>query len=215
MELEIQLDYTIQDFAAFWHGFIKKRPQDPSPNAVPPKPVLAAGKFFCWFFLALGPLCIFNSLWQGESMRMEGEGLFIRIMNLGLTTPLGGVTAMAFGGLCLRQIRKDAQSPPDPTAPPYSRWVQKAWKQYQSNPSLRSCRFDGEGCWIYDARSDHRYDYEALENLWEDGGRFYLVLPGRPQRMYILPKRAFSTGAPEDLPALWRERTGKLVRTVE
>lgn len=213
MEFEIGLeDYAIGDFAAFWHGFLEKKPGDPAHNHVPPGPVLAMGRFFSWFFLGLGPLCIFNSLWQGEKMRLEGTGPFLWLLNLGLTTPLGGMLVSAFGALCLRQIRS-APCSPDPMAPPYPRWARRAWKRYRSAaPNLRSCRFDGEGCWIYDAQSDHRYDYGMLEALWEDAGRYYLVLPH--SQIYILPKRSFILGAPEDLPAFWTDRTGKTVKRV-
>lgn len=213
VEFEICLeDYAVEDFAAFWHGFMEKTPGAPPPNTIPPKPVLAAGRFFSWFFIVMGPLCIVNSLWQGKSMRMEGGGLFIWFLNLGLTTPLGGVLVIAFGALCLRQIRRDAKSPSESRAPSCPRWAKRAWKRYQAAPRLRSCRFDGEGCWIYDAQSDHRYDYGLLDKLWEDAGHYYLVLPGC--RIYILPKRSFAKGVTEDLPALWQERTGKQVLPV-
>ena len=215
MEFEIRLeDYIIGDFAAFWHGCMRKRPGEPSPDAPPPKPMLAAGRFCSWFFIVMGPLCISNSLWQGQSMCLEGTGAAIWFLNLCLTTPLGGVLVVVFGVLCLWQLRKNAESPSDPMSPPYPRWAKRAWKRYRARAALglRSCRFNGEGCWLHDAQSDHRYDYGMLEQLWEDAGHYYLVLPR--SQIYILPKRSFTKGAPEDLPALWQERTGTPVLPV-
>lgn len=89
-----------------------------------------------------------------------------------------------------------------------SRWANKNWKKLQESGRLYQCRFTEDGVWVHDSKSDHRYDYEGLEALWEDADRFYLVL-SRRGGTYILNKSRFTAGAPEDLPAWWEEQTGK------
>lgn len=137
---------------------------------------------------------------------MEDFGL---LFNLCLATPLGGALEIAFGAWGLRALRQAPAS--YLLRPPYARCVRNMWKRHQSNGPLYSCRFTEDGCWVHDCKSDCRFDYDYLDKLWEDMEHYYLELPGKPQRIYILPKRGFTAGAPEDLPALWRERTGKQV----
>ena len=206
MEFEISLDYTIEDLAAFWYGFIRKKAGKPlSLSDDPPKWARGLGCFFCGFFIVMGAVSVVNSLIQGRRMYMEEAGL---LWNLFLTTPLGGLVEMAFGGWGLWVLRQA------PAAyllrPPYSRWVRNAWKKYQAGGPLYRCQFAGDGVWVHDSKSDHRYDYEFIEALWEDPERFYLVLSNRAGA-YILSKARFTTGAPADLPAFWQARTGKPV----
>ena len=94
-----------------------------------------------------------------------------------------------------------------------SRWAKRAWKKYQASGQLYYCRFTEDGCWVNDSQSDHCYNYDALEALWEDTERFYLAIPGN--RYYILHKRFFTQGAPEEFPAFWEARTGKSVWQVQ
>ena len=94
-----------------------------------------------------------------------------------------------------------------------SRWAQKNWKKLQESGRLYQCRFTEDGVWVHDSKSDHRYNYETLEALWEDTNCFYLVL-SRRLGSYILRKERFTAGAPEDLPGWWEERTGKPVGRV-
>lgn len=97
-----------------------------------------------------------------------------------------------------------------------SRWAGKTWKAYQeAGGGLQRCRFGEDGVWVHDSKSDHRYDYEGLGTLWEDPERFYLILSGGRRYTYVLNKRRFTAGEPEDLPAFWRERTGKPVERVK
>ena len=96
--------------------------------------------------------------------------------------------------------------------PSSSRWAKRVWKKYQASGELYNCCFTEDGVWIHDSKSDHRYDYDALEALWEDGERFYLLRPGNGA--FILRKNAFTQGRPEDLPACWTARTGKPVEPV-
>ncbi|MEY8386669.1 YcxB family protein [Oscillospiraceae bacterium 38-13] len=207
MEFEIRLDYTIEDFADFWYGFVRKKPGRPlSASDDPPAWARALGCFFCWFFIVMGIVSVVNSLVQGRSMYEEKLGF---LMNLFLTTPLGGVLEIAFGALGLRALRQASAG--YLLHPPYARWVRRMWKKYQETGPLYSCRFTGDGCWVHDSKSDHRFDYACLNRLWEDGGHFYLELQGKPQRIYILPKRSFTEGTAGDFPAFWTERTGKQV----
>ena len=100
-----------------------------------------------------------------------------------------------------------------PANPACSRWTRKVWKQHQKTGPLYNCCFTEDGVWVHDSRSDHRYDYAALEALWEDEDYFYLVL-STAQGSYILRKTAFVRGRPEDLPAYWQTQTGKAVQQV-
>ncbi len=209
MDFEIRLDYTIEDFVAFWYGFVRKKAGEPLRRANdPPGWARSLGRACAWFFLVMGAVSIVNSLVQGQRMRMDGMGL---LWNLMLTTPLGGMVEIAFGWLALRALR---QAPAEYLLrPPYDPWVRRTWKKYRESGPLYSCRFAEDGVWIHDSKSDHRYDYGFLETLWEDGDRFYLALPGR-SGAYILNKARFTAGEPEELPAFWRERTGKAVLPV-
>ena len=205
MEFEIKLDYTVEDFAAYWYGFVRKRAGKPlSRSDDPPKWARGLGKFFSWFFIVMGVVSVLNSLLQGRRMYSEELGLLFSLL---LAPPLGGALEIAFGVFCLRALRQGPQE--YLMKPPYSRWVRRSWKRYQETGPMYSCRFTEDGVWVHDCRSDHRFDYAFLDNLWEDGEHFYLQLSGRPGPVYILPKRGFTEGVPEDLPAFWKERTGK------
>lgn len=207
MEFEIKLDYTIEDFAFFWYNFVRKKAGKPlSRSDDPPRWAMALGRFFSWFFIGMGIVSIVNSLVQGRSMYMEGAGFF---WNLLLTTPLGGILEIAFGVLALRGLRLTPAS--YLLRPPYARWVRSAWKKFQAGDNEGVCRFTEDGCWFHGSKSDFRCDYDYLEKLWEDEAHYYLELPEKPWRMYMLPKRGFTVGAPEDLPAFWEARTGKPV----
>lgn len=208
-EFKIDLDYTRDDLTAYWYGFVWKRAGKPlSLSDDPPQWARRLGRFFCWFFIVMGAVSIVNSLVQGQRMRTGEAGL---LWNLMLSTPLGGVLEIAFGAGCLRALGQDPAE--RRKAPPYPRWVERTWKKYRESGRLYSCRFTEEGIWIHDSRSDHRYDYEFIEALWEDADRFYLVLSNRAGS-YILNKARFITGDPADLPAFWQAHTGKTVGVV-
>ena len=194
MEFKISLDYTIEDIAAYWRGFMQKRPGRRAVREASPRALRLGG----WFFLVGGAV----SLLAWPMFRdLVLPGLF----GLMLRTPLAGLLEVGIGLSLLRQSRQS------PGGPPYPRWVNRAWKKYQETGPLYTCCFTEDGAWIHDCKSDHRYRYEALEALWEDGERFYLVIPGS-RGLYILNKHRFALGNPADLPAFWTERTGKAVR---
>lgn len=186
MEFEIKMDYTIEDFDAYWKAFFRKRPETSGRKQASPRMHRNTGLFF----LVMGVLTV----------------LVLRPLAAGLGLVSGLMEIVL--GLMLLYSGHYLSHPPSS-----SRWGKKAWKQYQDSGDLYSCRFTGEGVWVYDSKSDHRYGYEALEALWEDAERFYLMLPGN--RAYILRKNAFVRGRPEDLPAYWNEWTGKTAEPVK
>lgn len=197
MDFDINLDYTIEDFNAYWRDFRRKRAGHRAPKEASPRVLRFGG----WFFVVGGAVSVAAAPLLMRDLDIPG------LMGLLMCTPLGGVLELAVGLSLLRQSRRP------PGGPPYPRWVNRAWKKYRESGRLYNCRFTEDGVWIHDSKSDHRYDYEGLEALWEDPERFYLVLPGN-RGLYVLNKARFTAGAPEDLPALWRARTGKAVEEV-
>lgn len=203
MDFDISLDYTIEDLNAYWRGFMRKRPERRGAKEASPRALRLGG----WFFIVGGVVSLFAwPMFRDHlDLSMRGlEGLLLFLMR----TPLAGVLELALGISLLRQSRQP------PEGPPYPRWVNQAWKKYQESGRLYNCRFTEDGVWVHDSKSDHRYDYEALEALWEDPDRFYLVLPGN-RGLYVLNKARFTAGSPEDLPGFWAERTGKAVKPVK
>lgn len=191
---DIGLDYTIEDVNAYWRGFLRKRPGRRGPKEATSRVLRFGG----WFFTVGGVLSIIAvPLLMGK---LEIPGL----MGLLLRTPLEGVLEIFIGVAIFRQGRR-------PTGrAPYPRWVNRAGKKYQESGKLYSCRFTEDGVWIHGSRSDHRYDCEFLEALWEDADRFYLVLSSK-MGAYVLNKGRFREGDPAGLPAYWAERAGKPV----
>lgn len=186
MEFEIKMDYTVEDLDAYWRAFYLKRPETPGGKRASPKMHRNLGLFF----LAMGALTAFV-------LRPPARGLGIA---MGLMEMVLGLMLL-YSGYYLGSPRSS------------SRWVKRAWEQYQASGKIYSCRFTQEGVWVHDSKSDHRYDYEGLEALWEDGERFYLMMP--KNAAYILRKDAFVRGAPGELPAFWAGRTGKTVEEVK
>lgn len=74
MEFEIRLeDYIIGDFAAFWHGCMRKRPGEPSPDAPPPKPMLAGGPFLQLVFYCDGAVVYLQQPLAGTEYVFGGD----------------------------------------------------------------------------------------------------------------------------------------------
>lgn len=182
MEFEIKLDYTIEDFDAYYLSFIWKRPERPGQKLASPRAHVILGLMF----VAIGLLA---AIW----LHMLFMGAFI----------LGTGALFLISGFRLSRPRPQF----------CTRWAKRMWKKYQASGQLYHCRFTEDGCWTYDSKSDHRYNYDVLEALWEDPERFYLAIS--ENRFYILRKSAFVQGAPADFPAFWEARTGKPVRQVQ
>lgn len=181
MRFEIKLDYTIEDFDAYYFSFICRMQEKPGQKLASPRAHVIVGLVFA----AMGLL---TAIW----LRL----LFMGVFELGV-----GALFLISG---YRLSRPQSQTG--------SRWAKRMWKKYQESGQLYTCRFMEDGCWTNDSKSDHRYNYDALEALWEDPERFYMAIPGN--RFYILRKRSFTQGAPEEFPAFWEARTGKPVQQV-
>lgn len=185
MEFDIKLDYTMDDFQAYWQVFIRKKPdqEQKEPERVSAKQMAGLGVFF----LAAGVLT-----WTV----MKSVTMTVLEIILGVFLLVGS-----------RRVA-------EPQSPSYSRWTRQMWKKHQAAGELYNCCFTEDGVWVHDCKSDHRYDYASLEALWEDESRFYLVLSTRLGAC-VLRKDAFSRGNPEDLPAFWQSVTGKTVQRVK
>lgn len=190
MEFDIRLDYTMDDFQAYWQAYTWKRQQQNRPEARK-TPKTASPKQLTWlgvFFLAAGIL----------TAVMMSVGMGVLEMLLGVLLMIGGWRG---------------KHPKKSGKPSYSRWTRQVWKKHQETGPLYNCCFTDDGVWVHDSRSDHRYDYGALEALWEDESYFYLLL-STAQGACILRKDAFTKGNPEDLPSYWQSRTGKTAERV-
>ena len=127
MEFKISLDYTIEDIAAYWRGFMQKRPGRRAVREASPRALRLGG----WFFLVGGAV----SLLAWPMFRDLGlPGLF----GLMMRTPLAGLLEVGIGLSLLRQSRQS------PGGPPYPRWVNRAWKKYRET---------GRPGWIFMRRS--------------------------------------------------------------
>ena len=179
MEFQITMDYTVEDFEAYWRAFVWKKPETPAKKRASPRMHRNVGLFF----LAMGTV---TCIWA---------------------VPLAGVLELVLGGMLVYSgwyLGRPGAA---------SRWAKKAWEKYRAGGQVSQCHFTEDGVRVHDGKNEHCCDYDSLKKVWEDEGHYYLVLP--QSRMYLLPKRMFTQGAPEDFPAFWRERTGKDVERVK
>ncbi len=131
------------------------------------------------------------------------------IFTLALMMPNYGVwnPAVLFLLLCLgiawAVIWPWAPAPSSPALPP----------EWQS-ASVRAAFF-GDGCFVFwNASERTRLGYSALTAVWEDGGRFYLLLRDRPP--LVLPKRGLAGGQmPEDFRDFLERESGGPVERIK
>lgn len=189
MEFEIQPDYTVEDFAAFWHGFREKPPGKKDVRRLSDRGMWRGG----WAFLLGGAfllaVCWFNPL---------------KLQPVPLSMVFMALAFLALGVVTLIQWRPGGD-------PVYPRWARRAWKKWSAQaPELRwSYRLTPEGVELHNRTSDHRYDYSAVRQVWEDEGHFYFTLDERV--WHILNKSQFTEGDPARFAAFLAERTGRPV----
>ena len=143
MNFEVQTNYRIEDFFAYWQGFRWKQPGKKPPKQASRR----ARRIASWILVLAGAMMAVLGLWA---------------------RPYSGVLPICMGVLffgvgivaAFRRI------------PEYPYWVQKAWKTYQNQGEVYMYRFTEEGVEIHTKTSDHRYDYVYLQQLWEDEGHF-------------------------------------------
>ena len=193
VEFEVQPDYTVEDYAAFWYGFLGKRRGKREVRRLSDRGMrlggvvfLLAGGFLLWVYW-------FNPL------EFQPVPLFLVWM---------GLAWLALGGVTLVQWCPGRSEPVQP------RWAKRAWERWAAqDPGLRwSYRFTPAGMEMANRVSEHRFDYSQLQQLWEDGGHFYLTLDQRV--WHILNKSQFTRGDPACFAAFLEERAGRPVEWV-
>ena len=190
MEFEIHPDCSVEDFAAFWHGFREKRPGTRGVERISDRGMWWGG----WLFLLGGGVLLAVCWWDPLDLRP-----------VPLSMVWMGLAFLVLGIVTLIQWR------PGRAEPVYPRWARRAWKRWSAqDPGLRwSYRFTPTGMEMSNCVSSHRFDYSQLQQLWEDGGHFYLTLDRRA--WHILNKSQFIQGDPACFAAFLAERTGKPV----
>ena len=189
MEFEIQPNYTVEDFAAFWHGFREKQPGRKGAR----QPSGREMRRYGWLLLLLGGFV--TLMYWPNPLNLQ----------LPLTMAWPGPFFLAVGAMIVIQRRPGRAE----SLQPY--WAQRAWKKWSGqNPELRwSYRFTPEGVELHNRTSDHRYDYSAVRQAWEDEGHFYFTLDERV--WHILNKSQFTKGDPARFAAFLAEQTGRPV----
>lgn len=179
MEFEVQPEYTVEDFAAFWYGFADKRPGHRPIRRVSDRGMRLAG----WLLLAVGGLLL--AVYVLECLPLPGGASWM------------GAAFLLVGALTLVRRRPDQP-----------RGAVKAWKNWQAQGVEEHWRyrFTPEGMEMHSRSSDHRYDYGMLRQVWQDEGHFYLTLDRKG--WHILNKSQFTKGDPGRFAAFLKEQTG-------
>lgn len=87
------------------------------------------------------------------------------------------------------------------------------WAMQRSVPDTPThFTFEDGGFNVWEPSGSASCRYHALEAVWEDGERFYLLLPGKQCR--VLQKSAFTRGGPADFRSFLEGKTGKPVVTI-
>ena len=193
MEFEVQSNHTVADFAAFWYGFLDKRPGKKEVRRLSDRGMRLGGVVF---LLAGGALLAVYWLDPLGSQPAP------------LSLVWTGLVWLALGGATLVQWR------PGRAEPVYPRWAKRAWKKWAAqDPGLRwSYRFTSEGIELRNSVSGHRYDYSQIQQVWQDKERFYFTMDRRI--WHILNRSQFTRGDPACFAAFLEENTGKPVEWV-
>lgn len=193
MEFEVRSDYTVEDFAAFWHGFREKRPGTKRIRPISGRGMWIGG----WLFLLAG-IFLLAVCWL-DSLDLE---------TIPAAMVCWGAAFLVLGAVTLVQWRPGR---PEPVQP---RWAKRFWKKWSAqDPGLRwSYRFSPAGMELHNSVSDHRYDYSQLQT-WQDEGHFYLTLDRRI--WHILNRSQFTKGDPAQFAAFLAEQTGRPVAWVD
>ena len=194
VEFEIRPDYTVEDFAAFWHGFREKRPGTKGVQRLSDRGMWRVAWLFFGGGVFLLAVCWLNPL------EFQPVPPYMICM---------GLVFLTLGVLSLIQWR------PGRSVPVWPRRAKRCWKKWSGQaPELRwFYRFTPAGMEMHNSTSGHRYDYSQLQQPWEDEEHFYLTLDQKI--WHILNKSQFTKGDPDQFAAFLAEQTGKAVRWVD
>ncbi len=189
-EFEIQTDYTLDDFYAFWRGFVQTKAGKPSPKKMTRKEALR-GSLSC---VLMGAALIMGEIWLKWTLDITIGGKWFWF--------LGGMLILAGGWTAFRNRKEGA----------YPYWVKSAYKKFQKLGERDLFCFSDKGFEAYGPGVDHHYDFSSIQTLWADEDHFYVDL-GK-NALYMLPHHNFTLGDPAEFPAFWIARTGKPVLPV-
>lgn len=188
-EFEIQMDYTVEDFYAYWKGFVQSKAGKPAWSQS--RAEALRGGISCFL---LGAALIAGSFWLEWTLDVRiGSKWFLF---------LGGILILA-GIVVIVRNRKEA-------AYPY--WVTSAYKKYQQLEERDIFCFSDKGFEAYGPGVDHHYDFSAIKTVWADEEHFYVDM-GK-NTFYMLPHHNFTLGSPAEFPAFWIAHTGRPVLPV-
>lgn len=184
-EFEIQADYNMEDFFAFWRGFVQSRAGKPAWS----RAEALRGGVSCFL---LGAALVGLYFWLEWTLDITiGRRYFLF---------LGGILFLA-GALAIFRNRKETA---------YPHWVKSAYKKYQEIGEHDLFCFSEQGFEAYGPGVDHHYDFSAIQTMWADEDHFYADL-GK-NSIYMLPHHNFTLGNPADFPAFWIAQTGRPVQ---
>lgn len=186
---EVRMDYTREDLAAYWRALYWKK-EGKEPNERKHSLQMVGSGIAC---LAGGIVLVVLGLLRPGAL--AGIGILSWVLTL-----VGGLLVIV-SALLFASGQKQSK-----------RWVEKAWAQYQAGGAKGSCRFTPRRFETKGSGSDTRYEYKALEALWEDEGHFYLYLS--TYSALILSKSGFTQGEPGRFGAFLQEQTGKTIHRI-
>ena len=192
-EFEIRMDFTIDDFYAYWKAFVKKKG-----GRIPPKMMTRAeAKRNSIAALVLGLLGFAGVFWLHHELGpIAGTHIYVLLCTL----------LVLAGAWSAYRNRGSADQPV------YPYWVQGSYRKFQKIGERDLFIISEKGFDAHGPGVDHHYDLSAVKNLWADESHFYVDL-GK-NAYYMLPHHNFTRGDPEALPAFWIAQTGRPVLPV-
>ena len=93
-----------------------------------------------------------------------------------------------------------------------SRAFQQAFQENVTDNPMRFT-FEEDGFYIWEPSGSASYRYHALDAVWEDRERYYLILPEK--KWWALQKNAFTMGDPVNFCNFIEAKTGKAIETIK
>ena len=93
-----------------------------------------------------------------------------------------------------------------------SRAAQRVFQENVTDTPMRFT-FEEDGFYVWEPSGSASYRYHALDAVWEDGERDYLILPGK--QWWALQKSAFTKGDPAGFRDFIESKTGKAVEIIK
>ena len=93
-----------------------------------------------------------------------------------------------------------------------SRAFQQAYQERVADSPMRFT-FEEDGFYVWEPSGSASYRYHAVDAVWEDGERYYLIFPEKKWR--VLQKSAFTKGDPVSFCDFIEAKTGKTVEIIK